>query len=58
MKNCLVYVNMSNGIYEYYCFIDIYMNKLVEVCVELKIIYFGKYFVLKNIFFLNFNGLK
>lgn len=58
MKNCLEYDNMCNGIYEYYCLIDIYMNKLVEVCEEKKIIYFGKQFVLKNIFFLNLNGFN
>lgn len=42
MKNCLVYVNMCNGIYLYYCLIDIYFNELVEVCVKLMFIYLGK----------------
>lgn len=42
MKNCAAYANMCNGTYEYHCLIDTYMNKLVEVCAEPKIIHFGK----------------
>lgn len=42
MKNCSAYANMCNGTYVYHCLIDTYMNKLVEVCAEPKIIHFGK----------------